>query len=497
MKRCGIGAKAFVPLLLALTACGGGQDGTVDGRDGPAQVSTFVYVTAHCREGKPGSFSGSEALWVRQGDRVPVKVYEASSIGQPPYDGLCRLWGESGLGGNQVFVSAIQRWGISPDSSLVLFELTDDFSIFTHVMPDEQKGIYAVRADGSGLRKIAPASRDSMFRIDWPCKLDPQCPHVSSTIFAGFSFSADGRRVVYTDVGMSETGEMAPEIFTLAVSGGEPRQITDLPPLPLCDDPSQTAPNCVQPWVLPISPWGFLNERTIAFNVGGGRLVAGGGIFTERLNADGGPDGAPQAVPLVPLPGGTLVPVFEITGEPSALFGEFPPANGGDVIREVFLVEPRGDPSGEPRVLQLTNYRRSDTFAPSMSLDRQRVFFISSADPLGTNPQQLRQWFSVDRLGGGLRQVTALERLGGRDCTILNGDVDAVTGVSWFQANCDPLGTNPMGLQVPFAVRPDGTGLRQLLQTRGLITEPDGTVDVDLYAGGTVNAVGGAVNAAH
>lgn len=428
---------------------------------------------------------------MRQGDRTPVKVYEFSG-GQPPYAGLCKLWGLNGIGGEQVYISSIQRLGISQDGSLFVLELTDDFSIFTHVMADDQKGIYTVRADGSELRKIAPPSRDPMFRIDWPCKLDPQCTHVASTGFFYFPFSGDGRLVLYTDVAMSEAGEAAPQIFTLAVASGERRQITDLPPLPLCDDPSHTAADCVQPWVLPISPWWFLNERTIAFNRGGGRLVTGGGVFTVTLAADGGPDGAPQAVRLVPLPGGTLVPVFEITGEPSALVGELPglPVNGGDVVREVFLVEPRGSPVGGARVLQLTNYQRSDTFAPSMSPDRQRVFFISGADPLGTNPRQLRQWFSVDRLGGDLRQVTTLEPLGMSGCRIIGGGVDAVTGALRFDANCDPLGTNPMGLQLPFAVRPDGTGLRQLLQTpRGLITEPDGTVNVELYAGGVMNAV--------
>ncbi len=48
-----------------------------------------------------------------------------------------------------------------------------------------------------------------------------------------------------------------------------------------------------------------------------------------------------------------------------------------------------------------------------------------------------------------------------------------------FQSSCDPVGANPFGAQV-FAMRPDGTGLRQLTNARGTTTDPDGTVHVEL-----------------
>jgi hypothetical protein len=48
-----------------------------------------------------------------------------------------------------------------------------------------------------------------------------------------------------------------------------------------------------------------------------------------------------------------------------------------------------------------------------------------------------------------------------------------------FPSNRDPLGTNPNGGAL-FVMDPDGTGLRQLTATRGLVTAADGSVDVEL-----------------
>jgi hypothetical protein len=48
-----------------------------------------------------------------------------------------------------------------------------------------------------------------------------------------------------------------------------------------------------------------------------------------------------------------------------------------------------------------------------------------------------------------------------------------------FLSSCDPLGTNPFGEQI-FAVRSDGSGLRQLTAMRGMEVDADGTVRVEL-----------------
>jgi hypothetical protein len=105
---------------------------------------------------------------------------------------------------------------------------------------------------------------------------------------------------------------------------------------------------------------------------------------------------------------------------------------------------------------------------------------MASADPLGTNPSNNCQLFSVDRLGTDFRQVTSF----GEGTASLNGctiflpkpfgcyvefqSQDAITESLVFQSTCDPpSGTNANGRQV-FAVRPDGTGLRQLTNFAGL-----------------------------
>ena len=48
-----------------------------------------------------------------------------------------------------------------------------------------------------------------------------------------------------------------------------------------------------------------------------------------------------------------------------------------------------------------------------------------------------------------------------------------------FYSSCDPLGTNPNGGQI-FAMQPDGSGLRQLTDSRGLVKEADGTYSGEL-----------------
>jgi hypothetical protein len=56
---------------------------------------------------------------------------------------------------------------------------------------------------------------------------------------------------------------------------------------------------------------------------------------------------------------------------------------------------------------------------------------------------------------------------------------DPVTGSVLFGSNCDPVSGNPFGDQL-FAMRRDGTGLRQLTAARGREMLPDGTLRVEL-----------------
>jgi hypothetical protein len=48
-----------------------------------------------------------------------------------------------------------------------------------------------------------------------------------------------------------------------------------------------------------------------------------------------------------------------------------------------------------------------------------------------------------------------------------------------FDWSCDPLGTNPAGNQL-FAMRPDGSGLRQITHARGVVVDTPDVVEVEL-----------------
>src|SRR5262249_49651524 len=155
--------------------------------------------------------------------------------------------------------------------------------------------------------------------------------------------------------------------------------------------------------------------------------------------------------------------------------------------QELFIVDGK-------RLFQLTNFRRGDTSRVFLTPDGRRAFFRASADPLGTNPSGTCQLFSIDTLGSHLRQVThfregepgpandcasfgALPPLPG--CSIEEADQDPVTRTIIFYSSCDPFGTNSYGGQL-FAIRPDGSKLRQLTRARGRMIEDGGEFIVEL-----------------
>jgi hypothetical protein len=125
------------------------------------------------------------------------------------------------------------------------------------------------------------------------------------------------------------------------------------------------------------------------------------------------------------------------------------------------------------------------------------VLFLASADPLGMNPAHACEFFSVDPLGRDLQQVTHFGASipEGCNCSFCvcadgalcepplcasgGGDIDRGTGTLIFGSSCDRFGTNPYGDQA-FAMRPDGTGLRQLTRVRGFRESADGALAVEL-----------------
>jgi hypothetical protein len=464
--------------VLTLAACGGGGAPNPGGAPG-ALSGTLAYVTTECREDARG-IGGSQALHIRRGESEPVTVVE-HQVPEPvpdPFGGLCSQLGEliRYAPGNGLFAAA-QRLGVSPDGSAVVFEITDDFSVFAPnklVAPD-QEGFFFVRSDGRGLRRLGPASRDP----DFGFVLDPSQPfgfRVSGP-FLNLAFSPDGHTVAYTDRGPGPTGEDVPQIVTLDVATGQRTQLTHLP--------RATPPD---PVFVPTGFPFFLDDETIVFrtfaNPDG--LNPQGDFIRLTVKIDEPHLLKVFQVPLpVVLPGSEVVPLFAITGAQldSATFSlDGPPMNHipslEDRIQEVFGRD------GE-NLLQLTNFARVDTFDQFASVDGQRVFFTASADPLGTNPSENCQLFSIDRLGTDLRQLTSFREAehSARGCTNLgpppgcnvsNVWQDTVTQTVVFHSGCDPFGTKGVG--EIFAMGPDGTGLRQL--TRGSVSEADGTVVV-------------------
>jgi hypothetical protein len=237
----------------------------------------------------------------------------------------------------------------------------------------------------------------------------------------------------------------------------------------------------------------FIYSRTIGFYSGYSPLPSNVPLRAYRVKTDG--SGVPEEIPTpTVLPGAHVIPQFAVTSaRQQVLLVTFPdrrPVNPifGGAVTELFL-------SDGKNLVQLTNFGRGDTGAAlAFFIASGRVFFIASANPpSGENPAGICQVFSVNTRGSDLRQVTHLPsdvgavntgcfNGGPAVCTIdrdLGVVPDRVTGTLLFGSSCDPVGNNPSGDQI-FAIRPDGSGLRQLTATRGVTIDPDGTVHVEL-----------------
>src|SRR5262249_22425506 len=323
-----------------------------------------------------------------------------------------------------------------------------------------EEGIFVVRDDGSGLRRLGPASRDPSFRI----VPDASSPTGGFRTSGGtqFSFSPDGRDVVFTDLGPGPGADDAVQIFTLDVATGTRTQLTHLPAVP---DRAVGTGGLYAGTAVPF----FLPDGRIAFQSFGNLCGTNpeGKLLQFIIKRDG--SDLRSVTPPVAVRGGRLVPILGVTGAGARRRADAlsvpgtpmnPEAGTGDAISEVFFIDGK-------RVLQLTHFGRVDTMTPNLTPDGHHVIFVASADPFGTNPSGTCQLFSIGTGGSGLRQLThfgqpqysttgcgAFEPPG---CYILSpGSVDPATGTLLFYASCDPFGANLYGDQL-FAIRADGT----------------------------------------
>jgi hypothetical protein len=432
---------------------------------GGAPIRTLAYVENECQTTADGQTMTRQSLRIRRGDCEPVPVVEfRSGRAVPDPDRQCRGYG-LGRAGSAVVALPVQRIGVSPDGSTVAFEVTNETLTLPFLAaPSEQEGIWSVRADGTDLRKLGPASRDPTFR---------QTPTRSSN-FPYFAFSPDGRLVAFTDVGPDASGNAAVQVVTLDVATGRRTQVTHLPPV--------TVPEGSFEVFAPV----FIDNHTVGFlsfaNPDG---LNPDGVFAPfTVRTDG--TGLRTFPPLVVVSGSQVIPTFQLTGSTAAaitvelpILSALPPARVGNV-HEVFLV-------GRQHVLQLTKFGRRETLAMFVTRDGRRAFFIASADhPPGNNPEGNCQLFSIDTLGDHIRQLTHFTQGGEASprgcffaappgCAIGNAVQDHVSGTVVFDSSCDAFHLGALGHEI-FAMRPDGTGFRRLTATRGFHEEADGAV---------------------
>jgi hypothetical protein len=289
---------------------------------------------------------------------------------------------------------------------------------------------------------------------------------------SGFSFSPDGRSVVFTDRGPGSDGTDAQQLFILDVATGDRKQVTRFTAASIGNNPDGIELNAV-----------FVDNDLLGVFVFDS--VEGTRLFTVRRD---GSDLQPFEPPIV-FPGAHLVPDFRLTGASkqvaSLALDAVTDLPLPGPVREVFIRDGK-------QVLQLTKIGRSDTQFARRLTGTHRVSFASSGDPLGQNPSNTCQLFTVDRLGGRMRQLTHFDPgatspagcLGGAvgpGCTSVSSGVtqDPRTEALVFDSSCDPFGISAVGQQI-FAIRPDGSGLRQITAYRGLTIAPDGRVDVEL-----------------
>jgi hypothetical protein len=434
---------------------------TCRGIGGCAAIRTLAYIWNECRSDARGITFRRE-LRIRRGNCAPVPVRTigpAEPVPDPMH--LCALYGSDGVGGSPVILGGFQRLAVTPDGSGVVFEVTNSVALFPGISPEPlDEGFFFVRADGTHLRWLAPPSRTPLFQLlKFP---DPPLGFLIGLNSLNIAFSPDGETVVYLDRGPGPGGEEADQVVTLDVATRRRIQLTSPPPLEagaLC---------CPR----------FVDDDTILFfsNTDLGESL---NSYTVRTNGSG----FARLPPVVATPGGAVIPDFSIVGGGNDLLTIAVPGRASNDPRvrpeELFVFDGKD-------LLQLTNFGRNDTI-PLFLGSRRRALFATGADPLGTNPTKIPQIFSIDTLGRRLRQLTVLKGAPlpcagvpapGARCKLFWGFQDPATDIIVFEASCGALESGVFGDQL-FAMRPHGSGLRQLTNARECVVDADGSVTVE------------------
>jgi len=474
-------ARIACASALVVAFCGCSDDG--EEATGDIELRPFAYVVNECSETSSG-WSGHRGLRIRNGEGEEIVVNEFVLHDLGPQGALCRVYGMGRQGGAALAAGGIQRLGVSPDASTVVFETTDDYSIFsTGTMAPEEEGIFQLNADGSGLRRIGDASRNPAFRLVLP---DPNAAlGVTISHSSEFRFSPNGKRIAYTDRGIGIGGVDAIQIFTIDLSTGERRQVTRLPPITRQEGTD----------VHEVLVTGFLTDDLLTFVTDEVNQAPRAHIV--RVDGDG--EVVDVSLPAA-LPGAAVAPEFKITRRRAVV-----PLQLSGQISELFAVtfdRESGSATAQlTDVLQLTHFGRPDTGGGTEYSNRGKVFvtrdgtravFSASPEPLETNPLRNCQLYSIDTLGGELRQLTTFVPasplpqdyvcgLGPPpSCSLLLIAQDLPSDSVFFEGNCDPQGGGLLTTEGYFVMRADGSGIRQIIDTRGAVTDASGRLSVEL-----------------
>lgn len=317
--------------------------------------------------------------------------------------------------------------------------------------------IFVVNRDGSGLRQLTAAATETIYSLS-------------------FSVSDDGERIVFTHNGNLTGGNPAgwTQIFVVQADGTGLRQLT-----------FATDGHCFEPVISG-------NGARIAFR---SYATLGGPSATNRMvkiEWDGtgllnlppgyGPSITDDGQTIMYYTGGVSSQIWKVGADGSgatqltsgAVPNNYSALVSGDGSRIAFRSfggqYPGGyNPDGGPELIvmdgsggglrQLTVLSKDGWgYAPEIIPDGTRVFFLSSSDPIGTNPDHSYEVFRIQADGTGLAQVTSLVD---HDVVQFSASPDGsvvVFNTYSYSAPCD---------YNIFKVNADGTGMTQLSHPTG------------------------------
>lgn len=360
---------------------------------------------------------------------------------------------------------------ISDDGTRIVFIHTADL-VGTNA--DLSSELFAINGDGTGLRQLTaqsgfsisnpslagggtriafqsdadlvlgqnPNHRDEIFAIDWVGTGLRQVTHTTALIgtpAAQFpSITDDGQSIVFhsNHVAGFTNIDSNYEIWRIRFDGTGLRALTS----------TAISVGCVLPKI-----------------AGGGGRVAFYSLAT--LTGGSNPDGNPE-LNVIDGNGGAIrqlsnttygfVNTPEITADGRrVVFNSDGNLLGGDGDRggELYRIDPDGG-----AVVQLTTLSSGGADNPAIADDGQLIVFDADANPTGGNLDASRELFSIRADGTNIRQLTS----GGLGRSSQRARIAGGGSLIVFESDDNPLGGNADNSTEIFAIKPDGTGLRQL-----------------------------------